>query len=109
MKKTILTLLAILMLCACSHKATDHEAYLITQEKIKSSLENTLGTLDFPFADYEYQNEGDTVFVIKSHFTYKNEYNADVRYNYRAKVKYKGGKWEKLDNWDVLGFQQEYE
>jgi len=43
-------------------------------------------TAKFPWADYKWVYMGSWVYAIKTYFTAKNDYNANVRYNYVCKV-----------------------
>jgi hypothetical protein len=87
-------------------KNTDEEfarkAFVISQDFVKRQLTSPKSA-DFPFLDYSYSNVIDNIITIESYVDSKNSFNAEMRNNFRIKLKFKGGDWSDVNNWTVLG------
>ncbi len=78
------------------------ETYVITQQLLKNRFESSCNEINFPFLDYQYDYLNDSSYLIISHFTYKNYFNMECRYNYKARIKWNGGKWADSNNWTLI-------
>lgn len=86
---------------------SENNAYIITTNFIKSESGQTYAEIDCPFSDYQHDYLNDSSYLIVSHFTYKNDFGVEKRFNYKARVKWNGGKWENKDNWTLI-YLEEY-
>lgn len=81
---------------------TKTEAYVITQELLKNKFNSSYNEISFPFSDYKYDYLNDSSYLIISHFTYKNYLGAQYQYNYKARIKWNGGRWTNANNWTLI-------
>lgn len=80
---------------------TANNAYAAAETYVQNRLSSPKDA-DFPWSDYSYTKVGDSAFIIKSYVDTKNLYNANVRLNWTARLKYKGGDVYDSDNWNLL-------
>lgn len=86
---------------------SEKNAYAITTNFIEDELDGTFNELDCPFADYRYDYLNDSSYLIVSYFNYKNEWGVQKRYDYKASVKWNGGRWSQKKNWTLV-YLEEY-
>jgi len=77
------------------------KAFVISMDFVKQNLTSPKSA-DFPLLDYKYSNVIDNTIVIESYVDAKNAYGTEVRQNYSAKLKFKGGEWEDINNWTLI-------
>lgn len=92
-----------------SHDAmpTESQVKIMAENLIEDQLKNTVNEIDFPFADYKFDNLNDSTYLVLSYFTYKNDYNVEKRFGFKSKVRYKGGSWNSIQNWELI-YLEEY-
>ncbi len=81
---------------------TKTDAYVITQELLKNKFNSSCKEISFPFSDYKHDYLNDSSYLIISHFTYKDYLGAQYQYNYKARVKWNGGRWTNANNWTLV-------
>lgn len=77
------------------------KAFVISQDFVKRQLTSPKSA-DFPFLDYSYSSVIDNIVTIESYVDSKNSFNADIRSNYRIKLRFKGGDWSDVNNWTLI-------
>jgi len=82
------------------------KAYIISKDFVKRKLKSP-STADFPFADYKYENLGNDEHQILCYVDAQNEFGATKRMYYKLTLKYKGGDWEDINNWELI--KEKYE
>ncbi len=97
MRKLFL-ILATIALVACSSMPSEKEAFIMSKEVVKTRLQQP--DVKFPFADFSYDITKDSLYTVQSHFDSNNS-----RTNYRVKMYYKGGDWEKISSWSLKDIQ----
>lgn len=102
MKKLISLIIITIVCISCDTMPDKSKVYTMTQNLLKENLKNTVNEIDFPFLDYGFDDLKDSTYIVVSYFTYKNEYNVEKRFGYKAKIRYKGGAWEKSNNWELI-------
>lgn len=85
---------------------TESEAYRITTNFVEGRFGSMFNELDCPFADYQYDYLNDSSYLIVSHFTYKNDFGVEKKFNYKARVKWNGGKWANKNNWTLVYIEE---
>ena len=104
MKKFFFPLL-ILLLTACTAPPPDgFNAYLISQEFARRQLTDPDGAV---FVDglYVADDHGDSTYRVKAVVDVRNAFGGTVRTGYVASLRYKGGAWEDIANWQLLSMQ----
>lgn len=105
MKKLLLFLTTATLLWCCGHSLPDSKkAYVITTNFVKKAYDNQYPEIDCPFADYQTDYLNDSSYIVMSHFTYAG-FNPQ-RFYYKARVKWRGGKWSDVNNWTLVYIEQ---
>lgn len=103
MKKLIvLTSLFILSISVgCQSKPDEVSAFIASTHWVEKFVPASYGELDFPFADYRFDDIKNNSYIIESYF------DCNVgKVEYRAKMKYKGeGSTSDYTNWTMEDFQ----
>lgn len=81
---------------------TENKAYIITTTLVKAAYSGSANEISTPFADYKYDYLNDSSYLIVSHFTYKNDFGVEKKFNYKARVKWTGGQWSSPGNWKLI-------
>lgn len=85
---------------------SEKNAYIITTNFVENRFGSMFNELDCPFADYQYDYLNDSSYMIVSHFTYKNDLGVEKKFNYKARVKWNGGKWANKNNWTLVYIEE---
>lgn len=80
-------------------------AYQISKQYVKENLKAP-STADFPFDDYKSWIFDDSTVVIKGYVDAQNTFGAQVRQNYRIKLKWKDD-YDVYTNWQLIEFNFE--
>lgn len=92
----------ILILFSCAAPPPDgFNAYVISQSFARQQLTDPEGAV-FIDALYVADDNGDSTFRVKAVVDVKNAFGGTVRSLYVAKLRYKGGAWEDITNWQLL-------
>ena len=80
-----------------------NEAYIISTRYIESYLKAP-STADFPnFSGMDHTRYlGDSMFVVNSYVDAQNGFGAMIRTSFYCKLKYKGGDWVSIGNWELV-------
>ena len=105
MKKLFIVLLISFLVPSCTPTPPDgFNAYLISQTFAKQQLTDPEGAV-FVDALYVADDNGDSTFRVKAVVDAKNAFGGTVRKSYVAKLRYKGGAWEDVANWQLISLQ----
>lgn len=78
------------------------QAFIISQDYVKKNLKAP-STAKFPFLDYTFSDpDPDNTIIIKSYVDAQNSFGAKLRNDYYVKVRYKGGDWADIQNWELI-------
>jgi len=84
---------------------TDEEfarkAFIISKVFVKGRLVSPRSA-DFPFQDYKFSNVTNNTIVVESYVDSENAYGAEIRSNYKIRLKLIGSDWGDEDNWEVI-------
>ena len=105
MKNLFFLILLSICLFSCETMPTKTEVYTIHQEIVQDAVKSLVGDIDFPFMDYQFDDLNDSTYLIISNFEFNNG-SAKDKFKYKAKLKYKGGKWANKNNWELIGFEE---
>lgn len=97
--------LFMLLFASCSAPPPDgFNAYLISQEFARLQLTDPDGAV---FVDglYVADDNGDSTFRVKAAVDVRNAFGGTVRSSYVASLRYKGGPWEDIANWQLIKLQ----
>jgi len=87
-----------------SDKELAQKAFIISHNFVKSNLKSPKSA-NFPFNDYRYSISENNTIIIESYVDAKNSYNAEIRTNYRIELKFNGGDWADINNWQTLNLE----
>lgn len=79
-------------------------AYVMATSIIEEDASGKSGfnEIDCPLMDYHAEYLNDSTYLIVSHFTYKNDFGVEKRFDYKARVKWVGGKEESRNSWEMI-------
>ena len=84
---------------------TDEESarkvFIICKVFVKGRLVSPISA-DFPFQDYKFSKVTNNTIVVESYVDSENEYGAEIRSNYKIRLKLIGSDWGDEDNWEVI-------
>ena len=81
-------------------------AWIIAKELIEKKLKSPKSA-DFPFSDYECEEFKDNIFIIKSFVDATNEFNAEIRTNFKITLQFNAkGNHAEMSNWKELKFEE---
>ena len=75
-------------------------AYTISQNYVRAILKAP-STADFPFADFKAAKIDDQ-YVVEAYVDSQNGFGAQIRSNWRTKLKYNGGEPADIGNWTLV-------
>lgn len=102
MKNLILLIMFTIACASCDTMPNKSNVYIMTQNLLEEKFKYAVNEIDFPMFDYGFDDLKDSTYIVVSYFTYKNEFNVEKKFGYKAKVKYNGGAWEKSNNWELI-------
>lgn len=80
----------------------EYEIYRTSQDFVEQRLKAP-STAEFADnATHIGGSEKDSIYDVKSYVDSQNSFGAHIRSNYYAKMKYKGGIWSDIRNWQIL-------
>ncbi|OIQ65603.1 hypothetical protein GALL_528370 [mine drainage metagenome] len=83
---------------------TGKDAYEITKDYIQSSVKAF--DAEFPDKDYEFTQNADSVYIIKSHFDSRSINGTEVKTEFTATLKYNGGSSSDKHNWILVKLEE---
>ncbi|WP_374950454.1 hypothetical protein [Mucilaginibacter sp.] len=81
------------------------DAYTVAKEYIGPTVLSS--NVDFSDSEYKFAKKSDSVYVIKSFYTTKDNSGDKVKTNFTITLKYNGGHAESLKNWTMLNLDQD--
>lgn len=82
-------------------KVTAQEAFIISQIFVQERLVAP-ATANFSWLESNSWTFFDTIFVISGYVDAQNYFGAQVRTTYTCKLRYKGGEWTDIQNWEFI-------
>ena len=97
--------LFMLLFASCSAPPPDgFNAYLISQVFARQQLTDPDGAV-FVDALHVADDNGDSTYRVKAVVDVRNAFGGTVRSSYVASLRYKGGPWEDIANWQLIKLQ----
>lgn len=85
---------------------SEENAYIITTNFIEDGLADKFAEIDCPYSDFRFDYLNDSSYLIVSHFMYKNDFGVEKKFNYKARIKWNGGKWAEKQNWTLVYLEE---
>ena len=85
---------------------TGIEAYKISTTFVRSTIK-TSGDAIFPDNDFQYSENPDSIYVIKSFYTIEDNKGKDSKTNFTITLKYDGSNFSDARDWTMIQLQED--